>query len=1092
MRKRMGMAIAFLLTALVVAAQKRPVHGRIVDDGGRPVSGATVQIKGLQDGVVTNDGGNFIITASPTDVLVISYVGYRTLEVRADNVQQLVLVQEGKSVDSVLITTALGIRRTRNSLSYSAQLVSGSDLNRTAGTDFLNNLSGKVAGLQVTESNALGGSANIILRGVKSLTQTNQALVVVDGIPFDNSPQNLGGYDLGNPASDINPDEIESVTVLKGAAASALYGSRASNGVIVISTRRGIRQGRSVRASIGQTVQVGTFDKSTLPKYQTQYGQGYGSAGATSPDGYFYYQPAVGSGGLPVSIVETDEDQVWGSAFNPGLKVYQWDAFSPGNPNFGKATPWVSAPHHDPTDFLVTPVTSITNINVSAANELSSLDAAYSNSYDKGALPNSDIKRNTLHLGATYKLADRLTIGGGIDYSDENGLNRSSYDFRAVNTALRDFRQWWPTNVDVAEQKADYLRSHTNNTWNWLGGYLTAGPGDLPPAAYHNNAYFNQYENYNDDNRERYFGNISLNYQVLDNLSILARVSKDSYDQLFETRVAVGSFQTPSYSKYLGSYGETNYDLLANYNVRLSRDFGLKALLGGNVRQDVNSSTSAATSGGLVVPDFYALSNSVKTPPAPTEYYAEKEVDGVFAGATLSYKEWLTLDATLRRDQSSTLPKGNNAYYYPAVSGNFLFSKLLPDWNWLSYGKLRANYAEVGGDAPAYSTRNTFVAGTPFNNQTLFTYTTTNNNPDLLPERNKSYEAGVEAAFLHNRLGFDVTLYRSRLVNQITPITPSAASGFTLFYVNGGTLQNQGVEVSLNATPVRTRDFSWTILLNWSKNQNKVLSLYGGQSSYTIANYQNAIQLVAEVGKSTGILRGTDYQYVNGQRLIGADGYPIKANNTKSDIGDIDPQWLGGVTNSLQYKGFTFSFLVDVREGGDVYSLDQDYGAWSGVYPETAGKNSLGNSIRTPVSQGGGLVLSGLTANKEPNTTRVDISDINTAQKFPFGSVNNIAAKSYVYDASYIKLREVALAWSLPSGLFSGKHVVKGIDLSLTGRNLWIIHKNLPYADPEQGSASTTTSSSAPIVYNPNASIGYQTGVYPSVRSFAFNVKLKF
>jgi len=783
---------------------------------------------------------------------------------------------------------------------------------------------------------------------------------------------------------------------------------------------------------------------------------------------------------------------VWGSAFDPNLKVYQWDAFSPGNANFGKATPWVSAPHHGPTDFLVTPATSITSLFVDAANDLSSIKASYTNSYDKGSLPNSDIKKNALSLGVTYKLSAKLDFGGAISYVDEEGLNRSSYDFRATNTALRDFRQWWPTNINMNEQKADYFRTRSNVTWNWLGGYTTAAPGNLPTAAYHNNAYWTQYENYNDDSRQRYFGNISLNYHILDNLSLLGRVSRDSYDQLFETRIAVGSYQTPSYSKYLGSYGETNYDLLLNYDKKLNGDFGLKALLGSNVRQDVNSSTSDATSGGLVVPRFYSLSNSVKTPPAPTEYYAEKEVDGIFAGATLSYREWLTLDATLRRDQSSTLPKGNNAYYYPAVSGNFLFSRLLPQLSWLSYGKLRANYAEVGGDAPVYSTQNTFAAGTPFNNQTLFTYTTTNNNPNLLPERNRGYEAGLEASFLQNRIGFDLTWYRSRLINQITPITPSAASGFTLFYVNGGTIQNQGFELTVNAVPVRTRDFTWNVQLNWSNNKNKVISLYGGQSSYTIANYQNSIQLVAEVGKSAGILRGSDYQYLNGQRLIDANGYPIKATNTKSDIGDINPDWLGGITNSFRYKALTLSFLIDVRQGGDVYSLDMDYGSWSGVIPETAGKNSLGNPVRSPVSDGGGLALKGVTSSGKANTTRVDISDINTASEFPFGSINSIAAKSYVYDASYIKLREVALAWSLPNKVLPGKAVIKGVDLSLTGRNLWIIHKNLPYADPEQGAASTTTSSSAPIIYNPNASIGYQTGVYPSIRSFAFNIKLKF
>jgi TonB-linked SusC/RagA family outer membrane protein len=1095
MSKHAGMAFALLLVSLLSVAQTQPINGRLLDDQQTPIVGATIRVKNKNRSTISDAQGRFTIAASPQDILQITSIGFQPVEIRAGDatITHLVLQHAEGSLDSVLVTTALGIRRTRNSLPYATQQVSAEELNRTPSTNFLDNLSGKVAGLQITESNALGGSDNVILRGFKSLTQNNQALFVVDGVPYDNSTQNLGGYDLGNPASDINPDAIESVSVLKGAAASALYGSRAANGVIIITTRHGRSQFKKVDITASQSTQVGIFDKSTLPKYQTQYGQGYGSAGANSPDGFFYYQPAIGTNGQNVDIVETDEDQVWGSAFNPNLKVYQWDAFSPGNANFGKATPWVSAPHHDPTDFLVTPVTSITGVNVSATGTDASINAGYSNSYNKGALPNSSIKKNSLYLDLTYDLTDKLTLGGLINYTDENGLNRSSYDFRATNTALRDFRQWWPTNINLDEQKADYFRNRTNNAWNILGGYTTAGPGNLPPAAYHNNTYWTQYENYNDDSRQRYFGNINLNYKIIDGLSLFGRVAKDSYNQLFETRLAVGSFQTPGYSKYLGNYSEYNYDLLLNYDKRLSQTFTLKALLGGNVRQDNITSTSAQTSGGLVVPRFYSLSNSVQTPAAPAEIDERKEVDGIFAGVTLTYKELITLDATLRRDQSSTLPKDNNAYYYPAVSGNFLFSKLLPDLNWLSYGKLRANYAEVGNDAPYYATQNTYTAGTPFNGQTLFTYTTQNNNQNLLPERNKTYEIGTELAFLHNRLGLDLTYYHSRLVNQIMPITPSAASGFDTYYVNGGAIQNQGVEVTVNATPVRTRDFSWNLAINWSKNNNKVISLYGGQPSYTIASYQNGIQLVAETGKSFGILRGSDYQYLNGQRLIDSNGYPIKATNTKSDIGNINPDWLGGITNTFTYKRFSLSFLVDIKKGGDLYSLDLDYGSWSGVIPKTAGKNASGNSIRNPLSQGGGVLMSGVTQDGKPNTKLVDAYDINVDNQFPFGSVNSEAAKSYIYDAGYVKLRELSIAYAIPESVFGkGKGTIKGIDLSLSGRNLWIIHKNLPYADPEQGAASTTPNSSTPIVYNPNASIGYQTGVYPSVRTIAFNVKVKF
>lgn len=1074
-------------------AQTSVVNGKILDENGKPLSFASITEKNNHTGVTADFSGNFEIQVQPGAELLITAVGYETVQITVGTRRSLTVSLKSTDKLQEVVVTALGLKRTKNSLAYAAQQISGEQLNTTPNTNFINGLSGKIAGLQITSSNALGGSDNVILRGFKSLTQTNQALFVVDGIPFDNTTQNQSGYDLGNVVSDINPEDIESLTVLKGAAASALYGSRASNGVIEISTKKWKKNTPGLGITVNENLTVGSVDNSTLPKYQTQYGQGYGSAGATSPDGFFYYQPAVGSNGQNVSIVETDEDQVWGSAYNKNLLVYNWNAFSPGNASYGKATPWAPAAHHTANNFFATPFTNKSSINLVGGSDKGSFTAGYSNSYDGGLLPNSNIKKNLLNFSANYQVTDRFTLGGSIYYVNETGLNRNSYDFRAVQSTMRDFRQWWPTNVDIEEQKADYFRSRTNNAWNILGGYETAAPGNLPKAAYHNNAYWTAYENYNNDSRQRYFGNINANFKITDFLTLTGRVAKDYYDQTFETRVAVGSYQTSSYSSFLGSYGETNYDLLLNFNKDLSKDINLKALLGTNIRQDVYTSTYSSTNGGLVIPRFYALSNSVNTPAAPLETDIQKQVNGVFAGATISYKQLITIDATLRRDASSTLPKGNNAFYYPAVSGNFIFSKLLTNWTWLSYAKLRANYAEVGGDAPAYSLQNTYTPTTPLNGQTIFAYTSTNNNPNLLPEKNRTYEFGLEAYILKNRLGIDFTYYHSELINQITPISPSTATGFTNFYVNGGSIQNQGVEIVINAVPVKTRYFEWDITVNWSKNQNKVLSLYNNQPSYTIASLQNSIQLVAEVGKPYGVIRGTDYQYLNGSVLIGSDGYPVKSTNSKSDIGNINPDWYGGINNSFRYKNLTFSFLIDIKQGGDVYSLDMDYATWSGVIPETAGKNSSGNPIRNPLSQGGGVVMKGVTADGKPNTILVDAYDINLdGSKFPFGSVNSQAAKSFVYDASYIKLRELAFTYSLPVSIFGKASFVKGLDVSLTGRNLWIIHKNLPYSDPEQGQASTTLSSTAPIVYNANAGTGYQTGAYPSVRQLGFNVKFKF
>jgi len=354
-------------------------------------------------------------------------------------------------------------------------------------------------------------------------------------------------------------------------------------------------------------------------------------------------------------------------------------------------------------------------------------------------------------------------------------------------------------------------------------------------------------------------------------------------------------------------------------------------------------------------------------------------------------------------------------------------------------------------------------------------------NENLLPEKNKAYEAGLEMNFLNNRIGFTADYYHTVQSNEILPINVSTATGYNQFNVNGGSVENQGVEVTANVSPVKTRNFAWNITVNWAKPKSKVLSLYGGQPSYAIASYQNNLQLVAEVGKPYGVIRGSDYTYLNGQRVISSQGLFVDSSNSLSDIGSIQPSWYGGINNSFTYKNFTFSFLIDVHQGGQVYSLDMDYGSFSGLYPRTAGFNDLGNPVRSPLSAGGGIILKGVTADGKANTVR-NYEDL-TNGFWTFGSGNGQGAeaeKQFVYSASYVKLREVAFTYSIPSKTLEALHSIKGIDLSLSGHNLWIIHKDLPYSDPEQGQAAG------------NGSIGFQNGAYPSIRTLNFILRVKF
>jgi outer membrane receptor protein involved in Fe transport len=631
-----------------------------------------------------------------------------------------------------------------------------------------------------------------------------------------------------------------------------------------------------------------------------------------------------------------------------------------------------------------------------------------------------------------------------------------------------NFRQWWQTNVDVKEQKDAYFRTRRNVTWNWAD---PSDPSGLVPI-YWDNPYFTRYENYETDSRNRIFGNLALTYKINDWFNVLARVGLDTYDELQEERQAVGSIGIPSYSRFNRSYTELNYDLLANFDKNLNTDFNLKALLGVNIRKQHTKSIAAATNGGLTIPGIYALSNSANPVNAPTEFDGEREVDGVFAGATLSWRDMLTLDGTIRRDASSTLPEDNNVYYYPSVSGGFTFSKLLPAVNWLSYGKLRLNYARVGNDAPLYSVLDVYNILPPFGSDPTTTVPGTKNNPELKPERTSSAEVGLEMSFFKSRLGFDMSYYNAKTIDQILPLAISTATGYNSKFLNSGTIRNRGIELTLFGTPVQTKDFSWNVNVNWTRNRNKVIDLFEGADNLVLGTFQGGVSLNATLGQPYGTIRGSNFVYKDGQRAVGDDGYYLFSETSNEVIGNPNPDWIGGINNTLRYKDFSLSFLVDVRKGGDVFSLDMYYGMATGIYPETAGMNDLGNPSRDPLPDGGVILPGVYLSDGKPNTTRI-ANEYGT-----FGYVVTPSA-GFVYDASYVKLREAVITYSIPKATVSKLRPFKGIDLSLIGRNLWIIHKNLPYSDPEETMSSGNLQ-------------GYQGGAYPTTRTFTFNVRLRF
>ena len=1058
-----------LLSCAITFAQTRTVTGQVKDSKGDPVPFATITIKGTNTAIAADASGNFKIDIKQGESLVVSSASFTEQEVKIGTSNTVTVVLQPQGSMQEVVVTALGIRRTRNQLPYAAQQITGDEVNKERSSNFIQNLSGKVSGLEIRQSNTLGGSTNVLVRGVKSFVGNNQALFVVDGVPYNNDNTNTadqvtgrGGYDYGTAGADINPDDIESVTVLKGAAASALYGSRGNNGVILITTKK---SKRGLGITINSGITMGSIDKSTFAKYQKQYGAGYGQYYGPGQNAYFNEQDVNGDG-IPDLVVPTTEDASYGGAFDPSLMVYQWDAFDSTSFFYKQAKPWVAA-QNDPSKFFQKQWTSNQSVFVDGASDKGSFKLGYTRNDDRGVLPNSSITKNLVNFGGNYNITNKLTAGATIDFSNVAGKGRYGTGYDNNNVAT-NFRQWWETNVDIKDQKDAYFRTRQNTTWNWAD---PSDPSGLVPI-YWDNPYFTRYESYETDSRDRYFGNVSLNYKATNWLNFLGRIGRDSYNELQEERQAVGSINIPGYSRFNRSYTETNYDFIANLDKDLSTDINFKALVGLNIRKQHTQSVSAATNGGLTVAKIYALNNSANPINAPVEFDGKREVDGVFAGATFTWRDMVTLDATVRRDASSTLPANNNVYYYPSVSGGFVFSKLIPSASWLSYGKIRANYAQVGNDAPLYSVLDVYTIATPFGSEPTTTVPSTKNNPDLKPERTRSSEVGLEMSFLKSRLGFDLAYYQARTIDQILPLSVSTATGYSSKFLNSGTIDNRGFELTAYGTPVQNSNFSWTVNLNWTRNRNKVVKLFEGADNLVLASFQGGVTLNATLGQPYGTIRGSNFVYTGGQKTVDADGYYLFSNTSNEVIGDPNPDWTGGINNTIKYKNLSLSFLVDVRHGGDVFSLDMYYGLATGLYPETAGNNDLGHPSRDPLANGGGVILPGVTADGKPNITRI-------ANEYGTYGYVVVPSAGFVYDASYVKLREAVINYSLPKKLVSSLAPFKGIDVSVVGRNLWIIHKNLPYADPEETVSSGNLQ-------------GYQGGAYPTVRTLTLNLKLRF
>ncbi len=1077
-------------------AQEKNVSGTVTDQNGLPLPGVNIVVDGTTNGTQTDFDGNYTIGASQGQTLIFSYIGQKDAQ-RVVGTASIINVQMEEDTQALeeVVVTALGIKREKKALGYATQEVGGETISNVPVENFANALSGEVAGVDIKASGTLGGSVNIVNRGFSSISNSNQMLIVIDGIPVQNASPNKsinqdvdgsqasgrGGFDYGNAASDLNPSDIANVNILKGAAASALYGSRASNGALIITTKKGGKNKKGVGISFSSSIMVANVDRTTIPEYQQEYGGG-GFSGGTDALSFPIVDLGLGDG--PQEAVRVNDDASWGPAFDPNRQIYQWFNIYPQLSTYGQLSPWVGG-GRTPIDFFDTGITSVNNLSFSGGNEIGNYRFGYTNFHQEGVVPNSEIKKNTFTFNGSFKVTDKLTASTSLSYTRTTGKGRYGTGYDDFNV-MRDFRQWWAVSTSIPQQRDAYFSTRQNITWN------PNSPFNLS-TAFFDNPYWTRFENYQTDSRNRYLANVSLDYKVADWFSILGRLSKDSYDLRIDERIAIGSNNQSEYYLRHDTSSETNYDLIASFQHGITEKISFDANIGWNLRVEKKDEIGTETNGGLRVPNLYTLDNTV-SPISIDQIYPlnwTKKVDGLYARTSFGFDDTYFVEGTIRTDRSSALPVSNNRYWYYSGTGSVVFSNLLRDWTWLDFGKFRGNYAEVGSDTSPYRVLNTYNLIPAFGTSNPLSNPTTFNNINLVEERTNEFELGLEAQFFEKRLGFDITYYSRKTEDLITQVNISDATGGGFAFLNAGSIKNEGFEVFLNLTPVRTSSFAWDIKANWSNNKNTVEALAPGVDYLEFASPQGGVSIGAQVGESFGVIRATDFIYDNdGNKVINpANGSYYRTSGTNGSnyvLGDFNPDWIGGLRNTFSYKNVSLGFLVDIRRGGSVFSLDQWYGLGSGLYPETAGLNELGNPVRDNVADGGGVLLDGVAgdvtfnpdgtytvSNVSENTTRATVQDFNFE---PFGFGNPHAGN--VYDASYIKLREASITYRFPEKLLRNTFI-QDATLSFIGRNLWIIESHVPYADPEAGL-------SAGIIQ------GYQSSPYPSTREVGANIKINF
>lgn len=1079
----MGKRIHLFLLALAIgviqgAAQVTTVRGIVTtEEDGEPVIGASVIVKGTSLGTVTDVNGRFELSGLPPSAtrLLISYISLMAKEVAIAPQVSVTLKSDTHLLDEVVVT-ALGISREKKALGYTAQEVKQNALVQGKDNNLLNSLSGKIAGVRITNTQGDVGSSRIVIRGETSIAGENQPLFIVDGIPVDNSQLNArsSGRDFKNAIADLNPEDIKTLTVLKGPNAAALYGARAAHGAIVITTKGGDKRQKGIGITLHSSTQVSFV--ATLPEFQNLFGQGAG--------GRFSYVDGKGAG------VNDGVDESWGPRLDIGLLIPQFDSPLDADGN-RVATPWVSHPNNV-RDYFRMGISTNSGISVARGDDKYQFRVGYNYEKQVSIVPDAGTNKTNISLNTDYHLAKWIVVGATANYivytapSLPGSATPSGSNVRS-NSPMLQFL-WFGRQVDTNSLKADYTRN-----WN---------------SSYYDNPFWSASYNTQSQERHRLIGDLHAEFRLTDGLNVRFRTSTDWYNDRRKSKVKWGSAGAGSpygsYAEDAYTVKENNTEVLATYIKQLNKNWGIDALLGFNVRNKQYENNYQAAP-RLAVADLYTLTNSRDPLTSSNDFYRLRQY-GLYGSIQLDYRRWAFLNITGRNDWSSTLPVDNNSYFYPSVTASVLLSEA---FGWRSkavnYLKIRGGWSQVGADANPYQLATVFTSETAFNGNPLQSSSTIGMNPNLKPEKTSSIEAGFEAAFWDNRLYLDFTYYKTDSRNQILKLATTAASGYTSQVRNAGHIRNRGYEIQLGAVPIQTsKGFRWNLDLNYGANSSKVVKLddEGLITSYRL--YSSGIQILASVGEAYGTLFGTSYvRDANGNVVVDANGLP-KISTTNKTLGKFTPDWTGGISNTFSYRSLSLSFLIDASVGGSIFSNTNKTGKYTGVLANTlSGRDAehgglwyytdaMGNNVRLPESPSYSVSSDGFYyAQVNGQSTRVYQDGIMVEGVTESGSKNEevVSAEKYyhriysiaeanVYDASYVKLREVALSYRLPR-LWTQKLHLQEASVTLTGRNLWTIYKSVPNIDPE--SALTTGNAQGVEAYS-----------LPTTRSFGVNLSVKF